>query len=282
MKKERRHDLETNFLAVKLTQWIAAVRPYSKALTGLVALAIGLFAVTLLWNSRSASTERSAWEEFAIASNTYDPELMKLQDLATAEEYAGTRMQEWAHAAWADGQVLLAAGSYLSDREAAQTRLRNVVGTYVALATSAGDSDIRNRSHFGLGRIYELQNKIDQAQREYALVQGDLQTLALERAEQLKSDKVKEACNWLFTAALPKRDLTGGQGATGARPSFDVAVPDSAPAGDATEGPIATDSSETGASDVEAEVGEPGAGGSTASDVAAGEGTAPKNDVGDE
>jgi len=225
MKTERRHDLETNSLALKLTHWIESVKPHSRLVLGLVSLVVVLLVISSTWSSYLVSAEKVAWDAFALARNTTDPELMAVQKLGTAEEYAGTRMQEWAQITWADRQVTLAAGVYLRDREAAQDRLRGVIGLYDGLATNGLDQQIQNRARFGLARVYELQNKVEQAALEYALVEGDLAPMASERAKQLQTEDVKESCNWLATAELPKLDLTGGQGATGVRPNFDALLP---------------------------------------------------------
>jgi hypothetical protein len=119
----------------------------------------------------------------------------------------------------------LAAQAYLRDRAAASSRLQGVIGIYDGLTTSARDERIRDRAHFGLGRVYELQNKLEQARQQYGLVTGDLVGLASERAEQLASEEVQQACAWLATAELPPRDRTGGQGASGTRPDFQADLP---------------------------------------------------------
>ena len=160
---------------------------------------------------------------------------MNMQKLALAEEYVGTQMQEWAQITWADRQVLLASRSYLLDRKAALDRLRGVIGIYDGLSKNASDPEIRDRCHFGLGRVYELQNKVEEAQRHYAMVQGALSPIANQRSQQLLSEAVKEDCHWLATAELPKRDLTGGQGASGERPSFEASLPGASSNGSTSE-----------------------------------------------
>ncbi len=225
MKSEHRHDLQTNYLSAGLARWIDKVKPFTgQIITGMVLLAI-LYAGLSFWDAQTAQQERAAWDAYAYATDTRDPELEKLQRIASNEEFAGTKMQEWAYVSWADRQVLNAMGSYLYEREKTQDRLRNVTGVYEGLASSASDPQVLNRARFGLGRVYELENKLDEARQQYLLVRGDLQPLASERAKQLESDKVREACSWLATAELPKRDLTGGQGATGTRPGFDATLP---------------------------------------------------------
>ena len=225
MKTERRHDLETNTLALKMTTMIETIKPYWNKLLGVVILLVAMLAVSSFINSQSKATEENAWAAYAKARNSTDPDLENIRKLTESEEFAGTRMQEWAHLTWADRQVLMAARIYLRDRGAAEDRLRGARGIYETFANNAQDEQIRNRSRFGLGRIFEMLNKVEDAQREYSLVQGDLQPMASKRAEHLQSEGVKDVCEWLATAELPKPDITGGQGASGDRPEFNVSIP---------------------------------------------------------
>lgn len=229
MKTERRHDLETNDLAVRITDGIEKLKPYSGHLVGVALALVALMVAGSWWNSYSNSKQKEAWDAFSVAYDTTDPELVSLRRVADQSEYAGTAMQEWAYITWADRQVLLASSSYLIDREAALDRLRQVEGVYEQLMSGAVDPQIQNRARFGLARVYEMQNKLDEARRNYSLVQGDLQPIASERAMQLESAEVQEACNWLASAELPKRDLTGAAGTPGERPNFEADLPTATP-----------------------------------------------------
>lgn len=232
MKSEHRHDLQTNVLSAELAKWVQKVKPFSgQIVTGIVLLAV-LYAGLAVWDVQSAEKEREAWDAFALATDTSDPEINSLQRVAENEQYAGTKMQEWAYVGWCDRQVLNAMSSYLIDRKTTEDRLRNVVGIYENLASGAADFQVQNRARFGLARVYELQNKLDEARQQYLTVRGDLQPQASDRAKQLESEEVRKASSWLATAELPKRDLTGGQGATGARPNFDASLPVAQPSSD--------------------------------------------------
>ena len=226
MKSEHRHELQTNELSARLAHWIDRIKPFTGPIvTGAVLLAL-VYAGLSVWDAQKETQEQAAWDAFALASDTSDPELKGLYRIAEDEQYAGTKMQEWAYVAWADRQVLNAMTSYLYDRKMTGDRLKNVSGIYESLSSGAADPQVRNRARFGLGRVYELQNKLDEASKQYQTVRGDLQLQASERAKQLESEGVREACAWLATAELPKRDLTGGQGASGERPEFGATLPE--------------------------------------------------------
>ncbi|MCA9230324.1 MAG: hypothetical protein KDA57_06720 [Planctomycetales bacterium] len=226
MKTERRHDLETNELAVRLTHWIEKLKPHTGTIVGIVIVLLGIAAVGSFWNSQSDAKLQAAWDEFAIAYDSTDVELASLRRVADKDEYSDTPMREWAYITWADRQVALAAGEYLINRDAALERLRQVEGVFKELSTGVSDEVIKNRARFGLARAYELQNKLEEARKQYALVQGDLQQRASQRAEQLESAKVQEACAWLATAELPKPSANATGGEPGARPDFEAALPE--------------------------------------------------------
>jgi len=235
MKTERRHNLETNELAHRIAVWIEKIKPYSAQLFGAAVVLLGLAVASSLWNSHSASRQEAAWDAYALNIDTPDPELLSLHRVAGEDQYANTPMQEWAYVAWADRQVLWSAQTYLVDREASKDRLRRVAGIYDELASAASDRQIQNRARFGLARVYEMQNRLDEARRQYELVQGDLASLASERAKQLDSPEVQAVCAWLNTAELPKRNATDGPGTPGSRPNFEAPLP-SASSGNSTPG----------------------------------------------
>ncbi len=237
MKSEHRHELQTNELSAGLAHWIDKIKPLTgQIVTGAVLLAL-VYAGLSVWESQKATRERAAWDAFALANDSRDPEMGDLRIVAGKEEFDGTQMQEWAYVNWADRQVLNAMSSYLYDRKITEDRLVAVTGVYENLTQGAADSQVQNRARFGLARVYELQNKLDEARTQYLTVRGDLEPQASERAKQLDSEGVREACNWLATAELPKRDLTGGQGASGERPDFEASLP-------ATEEPAASEETE--------------------------------------
>jgi len=226
MKTERRHDLETNTLALRLTGWIEKLKPHTGMLVGVLVILCGVAVVSSFWAAESEKKNQTAWAAFAAAHSATDPELTKLREVADQDEYSGTSMQEWAYVTWADRQVLLASGDYLIDRKSADDRLKRVVGIYEGLSNGVADAVVQNRARFGLARVFEMQNKLEEAREQYSQVGGDLQPMAILRAEQLDSSKVQEACAWLASAELPRRSFDGAAGGSGTRPSFDASLPD--------------------------------------------------------
>lgn len=227
MKTERRHDLESNELARWTAAKIEKIKPYSTLLVSGVVVLLGTVVVGSMWNSVSESEQEAAWDAYALAVNSSELEILdKLWKIATDDTHAGTVMQEWAFAAWADRQLALASQAYLIDRTYAKELLLRVVSVYEQLAESAGDEQLRNRARYGLAQVYEMQNRLDDARRQYDLVQGDLEALARVRADHMLAPGVQEAYDWLATVELPRSALQGAPGTPGIMPPFEVDLPD--------------------------------------------------------
>lgn len=222
MKTERRHELETNALAQNATEWIERIKPYSAQLVGLLVLLLGAWVISSVWNSLSASQDEAAWDAYAQALNSSDAELMNMKRVADDELHAGTEMQEWAYAAWADRQLWIASRQYLSERELALERAKQIQTVYEELAANAGNEQLQNRARFGLARVYELQGNLDQAVAEYDQVRGDLEPIARLYADRLHTPETKKAYEWLAKAELPRRAATGLPGGV---PLFDTEMP---------------------------------------------------------
>jgi hypothetical protein len=225
MKTERRHELEQNTLAQGLSDWGEKVRPYSTVILAAIGLLVGVYVAATLWNNYQSSRNRAAWDDYQLAMLEGDAELRQLQRLANSEDHQGTEMQEWALVGWADRQLLAASREYLVNREQAKERLTDIEGIYEQFAESGSTLEIRNRSRLGLARVSELQNKLEEARRHYAQVEGALGALAAERIKQLESKEAQEASAWLATAELPKPKPGEGPGVPGQRPGFEATPP---------------------------------------------------------
>jgi hypothetical protein len=231
MKTERRHDLETNELARRATVWIEKVKPYSAQIVGVVVVLLGFWVVSSIWGSVSSSQDEAAWDAYDLALTSSDLEMTNMQQVANNELYENSPVQEWAFAAWADRQLYIASREYLSDRSLAMDRLGRVEAIYEEVAANASDDQLRNRARFGLGRVYEIQNKLEQAREQFDQVQGDLQPLARLYSDRLLTPEAKETYAWLSTAELPRRSKSAA-GESGSRPNFDAILPDATEGGE--------------------------------------------------
>jgi hypothetical protein len=222
MKTERRHELETNTLARGLESWKEWLAPYSTAIVTVILVLMAGYVGATMYSAYQSGVNREAWDEYQLAVLGNDME--QLSRTAQGGDHGGSAMQEWALIEWSDRQLFEAAEQYLSDREAAKKKLASIAGIYEVVADSDSD-ELRNRARLGLGRTYEMQDRLEDARRQYSLVEGELGAVAAGRIERLEQKKTQEAIKWLATAELPKRGTPLGGGATGARPNFEASVP---------------------------------------------------------
>ena len=224
MKTERRHDLETNELARFTAEGIEKVKPYGAQVFGTALVVVGVLILLSLWGTASETKDAAAWTDYAQAFAAEDDDLLSLQQVALSDEHHGTVMQEWAHITWADRQTALASRQYLVDREDANERLNEAAAVYEELERGATSEAVLERARFGLGRIYEMQNRLDEARDKYDSVRGAYELIARSRSDNLAKPEVQEAFQWLASAELPKPKATG---ATGDKPKFDINLPNS-------------------------------------------------------
>lgn len=236
MKSEHRHELKENLLVKEIEHWSDRLKPYGSLIAMTLFAAIVLFAAASWWNSYQATKEASAWEAYQMASLEGDSELKAMDRAAKSEDYLGSRMQEWAHMAWADRQLRLSAEYFLVRREDAKERLDSVRSIYQQIAETGSEADLRNRAQLGLARVFEMQNRFDDARAAYGKVKGSLAKLASERSNLLDSKQAQEISTWLASADIPLPPAPGGPGTPGKRPNFGVETPQGDPAPDKTEG----------------------------------------------
>lgn len=240
MKTERRHELETNTLAHELNVWGDKLRPYMSLVLGAIAALLALYVIMSIWNAYGAARDRAAWDEYQMAILAGNNDMKELQAAAASEENTGAHtMQDWAYVGWADRQLLLAANQFLTDKTGSEKRLSAIAAMYEELADSATDPEVQNRARLGMARVEELQNRPEEAIKQYKRVQGALGAVAAARAKELESPTVREAEAWLDTAQAPAPRMPSGAGTPGSKPSFGATPPK-------TDGPPASfDSSQS-------------------------------------
>lgn len=230
MKSERRHDLETNELAVRMQEWIDRLKPYSTQIGLVIVGLIVLAYIASALGGASVIKEQKAWDDFTLASYSTDPELASMKLLAENEEFASTSVPEWAYLAWANRQVQLASQTYLVDRAGTNKRLEAVQKILGNLVEGAGNQQVKERAQYGLAQTLEMLGKAEDAKKAYGRVKGDLAVLAKSRAEELDNLEVAKTCEWLATVELPKQEPASTAGIlSGAKPNFEANVPAAAP-----------------------------------------------------
>ena len=192
-------------------------------------------ALQLADRRRAASWRRSRCSRFRFSAasrrrgrarpgiRTIKPSSGVMPNLETlrksAGEYPDSPMQEFADITWADGQMwtgfaVLHPKSHRRRRSGQPCRSARTR----ALLSETEDARIKSRAHFGLARVYELQNELDKAREEYGKVEGGFKLIADQRIEQLDKPETKEVYAWLATAKARGARRPTGPGTPGRQP----------------------------------------------------------------
>lgn len=190
MKTERRHDLQTNELAKELSRWIERIKPYSKAVGGVIIAAAVIVAVAAFLTTRTSKTEAAAWDAYIEATSGGSQNLDALE--AVAVEYGGTSVEHWAVLAQADAQLQIGSRMLFHDKKEAKRYLHDAADAYVKLAAVNNQVLIVERATFGLARAYEALGDLKAAGEQYLNVKGAFREMAEQRAEVLERDDVKD------------------------------------------------------------------------------------------
>jgi hypothetical protein len=230
MKSAHRHELQTNALAHRLEVAVERLRPYVTMIAG-AALFVALVMLIYTFLSKAKATQQGdAWNAFNEAIGAAPPNLDDLH--SSAQEYPGTRMQELADIAWADGQVFLGAQNYIHNRRAANQALRGAANTYNAILKTSNDQHLINRAHLGLARVYEMQNQLEKARDEYLKLGGGYKEYGKQQADRLAKPETAATYAWLDKALPPRSTVPAGPGTPGQRPEFsagDLSMPEATP-----------------------------------------------------
>ena len=231
MKTERRHELETNELARRLARSIETVKPYSKAVLGLVVAGVVIGAAWMLLGQRTTKSEAAAWNDYWMA--TLGGRLKPEDLLDVADDHQGTSAEDWARLAAADVELDIGVRTLFRNKEEGRRRLRNAEDLYTKLRQAAGLEAVRQRAAYGLGRTREALGDLDKACATYEEVGGAFEAIARRRAEFLKRSEVKSFCDWFADAEPPAPKLLDEPGTPGSRPDrsikglgdFDLSAP---------------------------------------------------------
>jgi hypothetical protein len=230
MKSAHRHELQTNALAHRLEVAVERLRPYVTMIAGAILFVALVMLIYTFLSKAKATQQDDAWNAFNEAIGAAPPNLDDLH--SSAQEYPGTRMQELADIAWADGQVFLGAQNYIHNRRAANQALRGAANTYNAILKTSSDEHLINRSHLGLARVYEMQNQLEKARDEYGKLEGGYKEYGKQQADRLAEPDTAATYAWLDKALPPRATAPAGPGTPGQRPEFsagDLSMPEATP-----------------------------------------------------
>jgi predicted negative regulator of RcsB-dependent stress response len=167
--RTHRHQLEKNLLADWLSEKMEQLKPYSMqlAVAG-VLIVVGAIGAVVYFGWESGASAR-AWEQFYAAFGESKSE-EALKAAIDNEKVKGTPAELWARLAYADTQLQAATLQYAEDRAKAKLATSQAEKTLKEIEGRTSDPALLIRAHFALGRVYESQNKLDEARKSFQKV----------------------------------------------------------------------------------------------------------------
>ena len=196
MKSQRRHELQTNYLADHLGTAVQTGKPYAMWVTiGLVA-AIVLALGYGIYASQAAKANARAWGDYYFNIGAGDAEVFQ----QVAEDHPGTAASQWAMQAWADNQLLLGLEQLYTNRKQGESSIQSAIEAYEGILKSSYEIELKSRAAMGLAQAYESLGKLDEATRYYQQVASSsldgFARLATQRIAWIKSGEGKSFYDW--------------------------------------------------------------------------------------
>lgn len=227
MKTERRHELQTNELADSLGHWLEAIRPYTRALVGIVIAAVLLVAGLAYLSNQRQQKLAEGWTDFfkivnEIAASRDATQMndgvVKLE--VFRDEYKNTPLDYWSRIVAADFRLSTGTSELFKDKAEARGQLNDALKDYRYVTETARDPAVLQRAYFGRARAEESLGELKDAAEDYKTViqrwpTSPYSAMANKRVEDLEQQQTKEFYDWFAKYQPPKAP------AAGERPIFD-------------------------------------------------------------
>jgi hypothetical protein len=235
MKSEKRHELETNYLANWLGRTYKRTEPYHRTIGWAVTAGLVAVAAFVIVSKFLHGGSASAWDQFYTAIGTSNS--AELEQIA--EDHPGTPVALLGRSISADSRLAEACMQVFTDKASAAQELRKAIDDYTVVINQTREPQLRQRALFGRARAYEtlsgtpqgtgeLSKAIDDYERLVELApNGTYSAMANDQLKRLKSQDIKVFYD-KFAAYSPKRPVSKEPGPDGKQLPFDSnALPDS-------------------------------------------------------
>jgi tetratricopeptide (TPR) repeat protein len=218
MKSAQRHELQKNELADWLGEHIEAAKPHAGMILVGVLAVVTLIVLVIYFSSGTGTTGASAWNNYFEALGDREP-VAALEQVAKND--AGTSAGLWAKQSLGDINAARGAMQLFSDRDEAKKSLEAAEKAYKEVEAAATDELLKARSRLGLAKVYESQNKPEEAKKYYELVaelgkDSAIGKLGQEGASRMSDPREIETLAWFAKQTPPKPAGMPGMG-TGPR-----------------------------------------------------------------
>ena len=196
MKSQRRHELQTNYLADHLGTAAEAGKPYAMWVTIAVAALVIVGVGYGIYSTQSHKANAQAWGDYYFNYGTGDAEVFR----QVVEDHPRTSAANWAMQAWADNQLMIGLDQIYTNRKEAEENIQQAIDAYNDVLRSTDEEDLKNRAAIGLAQAYESIGKLDEASRYYQQVASSspnaFSNMANERLAWIKSGEGKTFYDW--------------------------------------------------------------------------------------
>jgi tetratricopeptide (TPR) repeat protein len=205
MKTERRHELQENELANWLGDKLDVLRPYSKAILGVLVLAVVALLLVNFVRGRNERMSEAGWSAYFEAMTGRSPEAFE----EVADTYPGTAAAGWAMQRAADLHLDEALQQLFQDREAAAQEIEDARELLQKILDTTDDPLLQQRATFGLAKCLEAQGDFEEAKAKYEQVVSrwpntTFAQLAQQRIEQIQQPATRQWYSW-FAEQKPAR-----------------------------------------------------------------------------
>lgn len=161
MKAQHRHELQTNQLAQWLDNTIEQLRPYARAIVGvLVAVAIVL-AVYMYLGMVQRRTETAAADQFIAVLQIPDPRQSQRELQNTMDEYRGTAPATIAQLVLAEQALDDGSNALFTNKQAGRENLFKAAEAFAIVDKDTRDPMLKTWALYGLGRAHESMGDLD-------------------------------------------------------------------------------------------------------------------------
>ena len=212
MKSERRHELQTNYLADWLTHKIEAIRPYLNMILIAVALVVLAAVVGAFVTGEQSTRAAVAWTDYFSAAAQSNPDRLR----TVAEAHPGTLPGLWALQNEADLELARGIRALYTNRDEAKEAFERAQKLYQQVAdANPSETLLKYGAWFGLAQTYECSNKLSEARDEYKkiIAASPQSSVGKEADKRLKQLDDQDNLAWLkWFASQKPRPATGTPG----------------------------------------------------------------------
>lgn len=206
MKTERRHELQTNWLADRVGELLVVIRPYGKGLIGVALAAIVVWGAYLFLAHRAAAEEATGWNKLWAGLNRGSAGLDDLRTLADTSSARPTG--EWALLVVADDNLTTGVGALFTEKAAGRNMIKTALDGYQTVLKNTTDPMVREHALYGVGRCQESLCDLDKAQAAYEQIVKDYPTStysprATQRLDDLARDSTRARYDWFAKLEPP-------------------------------------------------------------------------------